>query len=66
MSRPDVQLGWEGLGDLLGGIFMRGNKSNLLRQGALVLSLLWNIFSASFCDKKLSDHKRKHLTGVVD
>ncbi len=24
-----------GIGGLLGGIFMRGNKSNLLRQGAL-------------------------------
>ncbi len=26
----------------------------------------YGTFSASFCDKKLSDHKRKHLTGVVD
>ncbi len=30
-----------GIGGLLGGIFMRGNKSNFLRQSALPLSLLY-------------------------
>ncbi len=41
MSKPDVQL-WEGgggIGSLTGWDFYEGNKSKLLRQGALVLSL---------------------------
>ncbi len=44
MYKPDVQL-WRvrGIGPLTGWDFYEGNKSKLLRQGALVLSLVSNV-----------------------
>ncbi len=50
-----------GIGRLLGGIFMRGNKSNFWRHSALVLSLLLFSFIA-----QLIAYYTDILAGIVN